>query len=269
VNFADLVDAASVVQEAFGDRGLAGVDVGHDADVAHARQPRQLAGFGDGAWRFVGHGSADYRKSIVDSRQASVMVMRPASFGSIVAPHDPHRVSKPSCNACAARPARPKRTRAASAATTAGAACAACSARAAPTATAAPTAPDVRPPQAARIACVVPAATIVHTARTRRVAPARPTWSSALRAATAPTAPACVGLARKSSTSSTTPTAAPNTSRSSRRCRMNRTLPPHTTAPSASCATRCPISNSDHGEWAHARNKPTFSPRVTTSLNVR
>ena len=71
VNLADLVDAAGVIQEALGDRGLARVDVGHDADVADARQPGQLAGFGDWAWRFVGHGSADYRKSTGGRRQAT------------------------------------------------------------------------------------------------------------------------------------------------------------------------------------------------------
>ena len=36
VHLADLVRDAGVIEHALGDRGLAGVDVRHDADVAHA-----------------------------------------------------------------------------------------------------------------------------------------------------------------------------------------------------------------------------------------
>ncbi len=36
VHLADLVRAAGVIQDAFGRGGLTGIDVGHDADIAHS-----------------------------------------------------------------------------------------------------------------------------------------------------------------------------------------------------------------------------------------
>ena len=36
MHFADLIGLAGVVEDTFGSRGLAGIDVGHDADIAIA-----------------------------------------------------------------------------------------------------------------------------------------------------------------------------------------------------------------------------------------
>jgi hypothetical protein len=63
VDFADLVDAPGVVQETLADRGLAGVDVGANANVAHAGQLGRLLRFGFGTRTWVGHGRRDYRES--------------------------------------------------------------------------------------------------------------------------------------------------------------------------------------------------------------
>jgi hypothetical protein len=35
MHFADLVGAASVIEDAFRSGGFAGIDVGHDADISH------------------------------------------------------------------------------------------------------------------------------------------------------------------------------------------------------------------------------------------
>jgi hypothetical protein len=65
VDLADLVDAPGVVEEALGHCGLAGVDVGDDADVAHAGELRRLLRLGVRTWAWFGHGRRDYRERIV------------------------------------------------------------------------------------------------------------------------------------------------------------------------------------------------------------
>jgi hypothetical protein len=47
VDFADLVIDARVEKDALGSRGLTGIDVGHDADVARSFE-----------WEFSGHGES-------------------------------------------------------------------------------------------------------------------------------------------------------------------------------------------------------------------
>ena len=58
VHFADFVNASGVVQEAFADRGLAGINVRANSNVAHARQLGRLLRFGVGTRTWIGHGKA-------------------------------------------------------------------------------------------------------------------------------------------------------------------------------------------------------------------
>ena len=62
VDLADLVGAARVVEDALGRGGLARVDVGHDPDVAYARERYVTDEWSALAFVFVGH-SSDPRRS--------------------------------------------------------------------------------------------------------------------------------------------------------------------------------------------------------------
>src|SRR5206468_10265837 len=59
MDFADLMRLAGVVEDALGRRGLAGIDVRHDADVAIVRD----GGCASHDWAFwMGGGCADYQR---------------------------------------------------------------------------------------------------------------------------------------------------------------------------------------------------------------